>query len=202
MADDKDKDTAKGKAASASPVVSPEIEIEFGDDRNRVFSWGPTMEILRGAWTRKNLHSDELVEELAKMPDIPGMRVRIAYERKLAIVYDPLSLDANKELCQVIAAIIFDRFRRKEGPAKESKRESMDADDLKTWLYGMRRRVDAGQAKVTLGTLPSISEIDRLPGRVRIEMYNSSSRACKWREEFTEFTNIILSLGRGQVPVV
>lgn len=202
MADDKDKDKGAKATAPAAPVLSPEIEIELGDDRNRVMSWGPTMEILRGAWTRKNLHSDELVEELAKMPDIPGMRIRVVYERKLAVVYDPLALDANKELCQTIAGIIFERFRRKEGPAKETKRESMDADDLKTWLYGMRRRVDAGQARVTLGTLPTLVELDKIPGRVRIEMYNSSSRACKWREEFTEFTNMILSLGRGTLPVV
>lgn len=202
MADDtKDKDKATKPAALAAPNLSPEIEIEFGDDRNRVMSWGPTMEILRGAWSRKNLHSDELVEELAKMPDIPGIRVRVVYERKLAVVYDPLALDANKELCQTIANIIFERFRRKEGPSKESKREGMDADDLKTWLYGMRRRVDAGQARVTLGTLPTIAEIERLPGRVRIEMYNSSSRACKWREEFQEFTNLILSHARGMIPV-
>lgn len=202
MADDKDKDKGAKTPVPAAPVISPEIEIELGDDRNRVMSWGPTMEILRGAWSRKNLHSDELVEELAKMPDIPGMRIRVVYERNLAVVYDPLALDTNKELCATIANIIFERFRRKEGPAKESKRESMDNDDLKTWLYGMRRRVDAGQARVTAGNLPTLAELDKMPGRVRIEMYNSSSRACKWREEFTEFTNMILSLGRGTLPVV
>lgn len=202
MADEKGKGGASANPPSANPPsvsISPEIEIELGDDRNRVFAWGPTMEVLRGAWTRKNLKSDELVEEFAKMPDIPGIRIRVVYERKLAVIYDPLALDTNKELCATIAAIIFERFRRKEGPAKECKREAMDADDLKTWLYGMRRRVDAGQARVTVGTLPTLAEIDKLPGRTRVEMYNSSSRACKWREEFIAFTDMLLSGGRGNL---
>lgn len=201
MADDKDKDKG-AKTTPAAPVISPEIEIELGDDRNRVFSWGPTMEILRGAWSRQNLKSDELVEDLAKMPNIPGMCIRVAYERKLAVIYDPLSLEKNKELCATIAAMIYERFRKKEGPSKTVERKAMDADDLKTWLYGMRRRVDNGQAKVTVGTLPTMDEIERLPGRVRIEMYNSSSRACKWREEFTEFTNTILNFARGTIMPV
>ncbi len=198
MADDKDKVKA---TAPAAPAISPEIEIEFGDERNRYFAWGPTMEKMRGHWTRKNLHSDELVEELATMPDIPGMRIRVAYERRLAVVYDPLSLEANKTTCDRIAAIIFDRWRIKAGPEKTTTREKMDADDLKTWLYGMRRRVNNKEATVIVGTLPSLDEIDKLPGRVRIEMYNSSSRACKWREEFNEFTDKLLSMGRGNLVV-
>jgi hypothetical protein len=175
------------------PLLSPEIEIELGDERNRIFAWGPTMELLRGMWTRKNLHSDELVEELAAMPDIPGMRIRVSVERKLAILYDPLSHPDNKVLCDKISAIIFARFRKKEGPAATTERRDLDADDIKTWLYCMARRRDAGQCRVTVGDLPPTVAIERLPGRIRIEAYNSSARACKWKEDFNEHIDAILS---------
>lgn len=201
MAEDKKDDKKEEGAKPVAPKLSPEIEIELGDDRNRVFAWGPTMAILRGAWSRKNLRSDELVEELATMPDIPGMRIIVNVERKLAVIYDPLALDAHKELCQEIQRHIKARFRRDEGPEKEDKRQGMDADDLKTWLYGMRRRVDAKQARVTKGELPPLEVIDKLPGRTRIEMYNSSSRACKWREDFSKYIDAILTLSRGTVPL-
>lgn len=198
---DKDEKKVTPDASAPAPKVMPEIEIEFGDDRNRVFAWGPTMEILRGAWSRRNLHSDELVEDLAAMPDIPGIRIRMSYERKLAVIYDPLALESNKDVCEKIARIIFDRFRRREGPAKPVERRNMDVDDLKTWLYGMRRRLDSNSARLIVGDLPSLDQIANLPGRTRIEMYNSSSRACKWKEEFDRYTDAIIS-GRAQPTMV
>ena len=187
---------AAGMAGPPAPRISPEIEIEFGDSRNRVFAWGPTMEILRGKWTRTNLNSDELVEELAAMPDIPGMRIRINYDRRRAVVYDPLALPENKPLADKISALIKERFRRNEGPAQPVERNDMDKDDLKTWLFWMVRRVKGKAAVLTAGELPSYEEIEKLPGKTRIAFYDSSSRACKWREEFDAFTNAILSMAR------
>lgn len=182
-------------------VLSPEIEIELGDDRNRSFAWGLTMEILRGGWTRKNLHSDELVEELAAMPDIPGIRIRLNVERKTALIYDPLGLPDNKALSDKIAAIIFARFRVRQGPASPNERRDFDADDVKSWLYCMARRRDAGQARVTVGDLPPTSVVERMPGRIRVEAYNSSARACKWKEDFDKHVDAILSRALAQSAI-
>jgi len=174
-------------------VLSPEIEIELADERNRSFSWGLTMEILRGGWSRRNLHSDELVEDLAAMPDIPGLRIRLNTERKLAVIYDPLGLPDNKALADKISNIIFARFRVRQGPAAPNERRDLDADDIKSWLYCMARRRDANECRVTVGDLPATSRIERMPGRIRVEAYNSSARACKWKEDFNAHVDAILS---------
>lgn len=180
-------------AGAPAPTISAEIEVEFGDDRNRVFMWGPTMQKLRGFWSRRNLHSDEMVEELGKMPDIPGMRIRLSVERKMAVVYDPLSLPANKEVCETVQRIIFDRWRERQGPEATTERKEMDADDVKTWLYGMRRRYDDGKCRVITGELPTMATIQAMPGRIRIEMFNNSARACRWMEEFNKYIDMIVS---------
>ncbi len=195
MADDKKDSKATAVAAPAAPVISPEIEVEFGDERNRQFAWGPGGQImLRGAWSKVNLRSDELVEFIATMPNIPGQRVRVCYGRKMAVIYDPLALEKNREECEKLQAIIEKCWGRKEGPVKEVVKQDMDSDDLKTWLYWMRRFVDNGKARVITGDLPTIRDIQALPGRTRMSMYDNSSRACRWQEEYDTFTDSILNL--------
>lgn len=188
---------AGGKVPAATlAALAAEIEIEFGDDRNRVMLWGPTQEKLRGHWKRANLNADELVEGLVKMPDLPGQRIMLNAGRRMAVVYDPLALKENAADAERVAAVIYEFYRVKCGPAQAVEKKDMDADDIKTWLYLMRRHVDAKKARVTKGTLPTAAELEKLPGRSRVEYFNNSHRACKWREEFGEWLDKVLSLGR------
>lgn len=185
-----------GAPALPKPTLSAEIEIEIADERNRNVMWGPTMQLLRGAWSRANLHSDEMVEELGKMPNIPGMRIRLSIERRVALIYDPLALPHNEELKDKIAAIIFERWRVKQGPEKPTERKNLDADEIKTWLYGMRRRLDDNKCRMITGELPTLDVIETLPGRTRIEMFNNSARACRWKEDFSKYLDMIVSAGK------
>lgn len=178
-----------------------EVEIEWGDNRNRCFAWGPTMEILRGAWLRHNLQGDEVVEDLAGIPDIPGMRIRLDTARGLAVIYDPLSLPENKEACELLQRIIKKKFNIDQGPAKTTERKRMDADDVKTWLYGMARAVDGKRAKVVKGSIPFAEDVLNFKGKTRIEMFNNSARACKWREDYDRYVDMLLSI-RSAPPVV
>lgn len=181
-------------SAALTAKLAADIEIEFGDERNRVMMWGPTQQKLRGHWLRANLNGDELVEPFVKLPDIPGQRIALNYGRRFSVVYDPLALKENAATCEKISAIIYEQYRVRSGPAEEVTRKDMDADDLKTWLHGMRRAVDAKKAKVTKGALPTLEEIGTLPGRTRMEYFNNSYRACKFHEEFSDWLDKVLSM--------
>lgn len=180
-------------SAALQAKLAAEIEIEFGDARNRVMLWGPTQEKLRGHWLRANLNGDELVEPFVKMPDMPGQRVVLNYGRRVAVIYDPLGLKENADAAARISAIIYEHYRVKSGPAGAVERKEMDADDLKTWLYGMSRAVEGKKAKVTKGSLPTLAEVETLPGRTRMEYFNNSYRACRFKEEFSQWLDKILS---------
>jgi hypothetical protein len=46
------------------------------------------------------------------------------------------------------------------------------------------RQVDGGPTAMVLkGVLPTLAEIAKLPGRTSREVWNSSARVSKWREE-------------------
>lgn len=191
-----DKPSERADRGARVFVPKSEFEIEFGDGRNRVMSWPPTAEIYRGAWKRANLVGDEMVEIISQFPDIPGMRLRLDPQRRKSVVYDVLYLPEHKEACARLQRLIKLHFGVDQGPAKPVERDRLDDDDIKTWYYWARRKVDAGQATIVRGELPDIDDVERMAGRVRIETFNSSARACKWKEDFDRYIDAILSAGR------
>lgn len=173
-----------------------EVEVELGDNRNRSVLFPLTQERYRGAWRREFLIADEMVEEIAGMPDIPGMRVRIDPQRRRVVVYDPLSLPENAELCRRVQAFVKKLTREDQGPDKLTEHTLKSDNEVKGWLYWTRRLVDARRARVTQGTLPTLEEIERLAGKTRIENFNSSARACKFKEDQDAWIEAVLDTGR------
>jgi hypothetical protein len=165
-----------------------EVIIELGDDRCRNFMWPPTRETLRGAWKRGNLFGITMHTTMSEMPDIPGQCIVVDGRKRQMKTLDPLNIEANAALLAKIKAVYREMFRLAGGPAKDVTEEGCNDTRLKTALWWMRRFVDNKQARVVSGNLPTLAVIEELPGRINAEMWNSSARARKYREDEPEYT--------------
>jgi hypothetical protein len=172
------------------------VVIEFGDSRNRQISFAPTAGVYRGTWSKGNLVPDEMTELIQKIPDFPGVRAAIDPARRSGMVFDPMALPENKELLGQVQRRIKEVFGADQGPERELVVSDLDDTDVKTWLYWMRRLADNKQARVVSGVLPTMEEIRRLPGKRRMEAFNTSSRACKFEEEYAGYCDALQSTGR------
>jgi hypothetical protein len=172
------------QAESQGTYPRGEVVVEVGDDKCRCMQWPMTKQTLRGAWVKANLFSVTMHPSLQACPDLPGMRVGLDARAGRGRVFDPLNLPEFKEtLEKAQAALESGPWRKKYGPEKDVEYPSLRPSEVKSWLYWMRRLVDGKSAKVLSGRLPTMEEIEALPGKTRIENWNSSSRATKFRED-------------------
>lgn len=160
-----------------------EIVIELGDDRNRRFLYAPTGQELRGWWKKANLIGMTMDQRMTQMPDLPGMYVCLDCKRARLRILDPLNAPENKGLLAQAQAVHKEVFRTNAGPETDKTEEGLNETRLKTNLYWMRRLVDSGSARIISGELPTLEQIETLPGMTRAEAWNSSARARKYREE-------------------
>ena len=183
-------------ASAKSTVKLGEVTIEFGDIRNRNKMFPPTRERYRGHWLRQYMTSDEMTEALANMPDLPGMRLLFNPSEGRAVAFDPLLLPENENILRTAERVHKEVFHVDATAQKPVEYKDLDETDIKSWLYWMRRMVDNKDARIVTGTLPTLPEIARLAGKTQMEAWNSSARACKFREESDAHNESLLSMAR------
>lgn len=151
---------------------------------------------LRGRWDRSKLYGESINGPLSQMPDIPGMYISIDPKRRRARIYDPLTLEENKDLLYTMEKIWNQTNQEAAGPGKETIRENMDDTQIKTYLHWMRRAVDDRCAREIPGSarLPSLKEIARLPGKTRVEIRSNLSRNVKYLEDMPEGSRMAAAL--------
>ncbi len=183
--------TAEAKENPAGGFASiGEIVIEVGDNHNRNPVFAPTQTFLRGRFLKSNLHHSVFNEYVENLPDLPGHRILIDPRRRYGLIFDPLSRDEFRAQLQDAQK----RLRGQSvstagpvnvtyGPDQDYKFERMKDSEIKTWIFYMRRLVDAQSAWVVSGNLPQLEEIKSLPGKTRIEIFNSSAKARKFFED-------------------
>lgn len=180
-------DEGNDKGAPKRPGIDPrrmtEVVIEIGGDRCRQVLWPLSKEPLRGAWRRGNLVGTTMHQIMQAMPDLPGQHVSLDAARKVGRIFDPLNDPRMAEVLRKAQAVHKEAFRTEAGAAEDKRFEHLTDDEVKTWLYYMRRIVDCGEARVVHGELPTLEQLETLPGRTRTECYNSSSRSRRWRED-------------------
>jgi hypothetical protein len=161
-----------------------EIVIELSDERNRNVMFPPTREVLRGQLLKSRFNSDEQNEITSRIPDLPGIRIRLDYEKKEAQIFDPLG-EPNRQSELRAAEKAFIEFLGTKQTAMESRTYAgMNNTEAKTWLFWIHRLVKNKNAKIVSGTIPSIQVIESLPGKTGMSMFNSGSRGCKFFEDF------------------
>ncbi len=69
----------------------------------------------------------------------------------------------------------------------------LSSDDMKTLLRELRQRVDANEARVTEGRMPSLHDIDACPGRELYDIWSSNAHRPRYRDEAPEWEREIIS---------
>ena len=160
-----------------------EVVLEVGDDKNRCIMFGPSQMRLRGWWKRENLIGISMHETLTQMPNLPGLHIVLDLPNRVLKILDPLSFNENKDLLVQAKKIHKEMFRTDAGPEKEYREEDCSDTKIKSWLFHVRRMLDNKQCRIISGAMPSMDKIVELPGYTMTEMWDSSSRSRKYREE-------------------
>lgn len=174
--------------------------VEIANKHNRNHTFHPTQETLRGRWVRHNIQARTPHESIMAMPEvIPGimLEVEIDGEKRVLRRIDPLSEPEHAETWKKIEAVQkrFGDFLSAGGkgqPWPPVVVEKASHDQLKTWLYWMRRLVDSGAAEIvasrTTRQFPTIEEItEKMPGLTQIGQFNDQVRRPLYREHFNGF---------------
>lgn len=124
---------------------------------------------------------------MAAFPKTPGMRLHVNPEKREYVIEDPLYDD--KELCNKIR-LYFSRAGQhvKEVKGVPMQRSNTDVHRMKTLCREMLRLVKNGHAKVVAGALPTLKDIEQLPGHFLqnpgSQVYNSQPRYEKDMDEW------------------
>jgi hypothetical protein len=167
----------------------PSCTVEFGDDYNRVITIDSLQQAVRGAFSIRTLASRkegarDVGQIMARMPDIPGMRLTLNFRARKYILFDPLTDDA--QLLRRINAVVKEGSilsGSEYGPCDTQERQVEDQDEWKTLVDEMCRKRDGECLKVVEGKLPTPEQLKKMPGRRLNDPWNSSPRKPRYHDQ-------------------
>jgi hypothetical protein len=169
----------------------PAFTVEFADLKNSGLMSIDTLRIregMRPAWTKSNFFrkgSGADIGDMARMPDIPGVRLTVDPRKSTLLIHDPLSDD--KELCQQIKRVLeggedyitmrivgSENFR----PTPDATHK-LDDDELKTVMLEIARKTYAPEDVRTMvavngSHVPTEEELADFPGDELFDPWNSN----------------------------
>lgn len=156
--------------ASSEKFTKVAFVIEFGDDKNRNFVWPPDKKQLRGKWD-KNVDAHLAPQEdprFRNVPSLPGIRLQVEISRAggSARFFDPLQDPEYTRDCTTTSKVVKEIWGKEQGAEPERIVPFEDANEAKTWIFWARRFLDAKGAAVVEGTVPTMQEIARMPGKI------------------------------------
>ena len=138
----------------AAPMRAVEVEVCAPQSRQLFFS--PVGKTVRGRVDFAHVKSKAELSLRDTWPDpIPGKIIGIN-EAGEKYIREPLHDSENTKLRMLIQS---------RGMVLEDERETFAGESIITWLYWLRRAVDAGLARILKGELPPIEELE--PARKR-----------------------------------
>ena len=178
-------------------------KIEIVGPLNERVAFPPVGKVLRGAWYSHVVAMKDKaapLKELSQIPEIPGMIVAIdttpdSTGRCKGAILDGLTSPQGKAI-QPRLEEIFKRNTAQLGtnyaPAEREEYELYE-DDVKNWMYWMRRLSDLGFAKKYGNDpeLPTLDEIRQMPGKRLNDPWNTGPQAkelakVKWADVVEE----------------
>lgn len=144
---------------------------------------------LRGRWSAAQVYKiarhqdDDRPVGVKPLPDeIPGMRITVDTARGFISVTDPLN-DMSDPVNADIVGNLKKMGRRNSaigtGPTPNSRINSPSPSMVKAYTYWCRRWVDSKQAVIRSGSLPTVPEINKLPGDVNYHPYTDNHEIKK-----------------------
>lgn len=132
------------------------LVVEVDDQYNRDLFFAPLGKRVRGRFdaARAAQRSRDAGEALHRWPEpIPGQHIGIDPQKGEGWIEEPLYADRHAATRKRLAD---------SGMALPPERQSFAAVDVVSWLYYLKRAVEAGHARVVEGTLP-----ERIEGKPR-----------------------------------
>lgn len=159
--------------------------IEIAGRNNERHCFGPTGQTLRGRYDFSNVtHRDksEAMKAMSRVGVIQGICIELDTERAVGRVFDPLreTEEGRKKWSEVLAVIReypFEFGNSTQLMETEDYRE-LSIDDVKTWMYEMRKAVDGGIARmIGEAKLPTLADIrTKIPGKRVRDIWNSGEQ--------------------------
>lgn len=146
------------------------FEIEVDGPQNERLSFLPLQRRVRGRFDYMRVRESKAHTRITEFPKgIPGQRLRLNLATGEASLVEPLQDREHSTIANHL---------RKEGfEIPES--ETFKVVDVATWAFHMGRAVEAGIAKVTLGSMPST-----LPGKPKTRFFSNTHVGAQ--EQLTE----------------
>ena len=168
-----------------------EFTIEFGDNKNRTIVIATIRQKARGHFSLRKFYQGDgggrdIGPAMQRVPDIPGLFMRIKPKDGKAILYDPWE-DKPEEWKRVNEALTTAHAARggKYGPVLRSEM-SLTPDQMKTLVLEAVRLVEDDMARVVKGALPTAKQIEKMPGRQLFDPLNSG-RKPRYVEDVAEW---------------
>jgi hypothetical protein len=131
----------------------PSIQIEIRNPKNMGILFKPTQTVVRGAIDFVSTKDPELYRLGMDFDGktIPGKRIVLDTDKGTGLIFDPLALAENDALAAKLRAKLSGPIKGSDISFAEPKKyEKVHAA---TWLYHMRRAVEAGHAVVVSGDI-------------------------------------------------
>lgn len=167
------------------------VTIEIAGQNNEQYIWPVTQTALRGRWSASKVAKHDkstALKALSEIEHIPGLQVWIDTRAKTCGIYDPLGVNEKGEPVSDVGQRIWRHIERvqqqnstvftKTAPWEPVVQTDLTNDQLKEWTYWMARAVEGRHAIYADGSqqLPPISDIVKLPGRIKNEPFNSGTK--------------------------
>lgn len=192
--------TSTEKQAAAGGYSLPDFTVEFGDPLNRQIYLSTLEKRVRGHFSISKIVARSgprmpnggrvnIGDEIGAMPEIPGQRLRVdARDAKAlkVIIFDPL--ETEEELRKKIARVLSNARRANASGSDtvgfiESQVQVVDADKFKTLLLELVQLETEKSLKVFKGKLPTLPEVEALPGRKLFDIANKSPHKPKYEDQ-------------------
>jgi len=174
--------TPKKETPSVAAARLESFVVEFGDLYCRNHTIGCLRLRARGAWSITKLHQRpiggrDIGTAMSSMPAIPGQRLRVVPKEMKAYLEDPLA--DNADLLEVINAVAQNaRSIWKGAPFKPvpTVELALSNDLLVTLILELHRKLESGNVEVVKGRLPTIEDVQKLPGRELFDPWNNGRK--------------------------
>lgn len=181
-----DKGGAKPKAAAKTTAdVKFVIEIDTGDTNGSLYC-AITKKLMRGRFEMRRLKNKVPDDRFANCPDIPGMMIAFDGRNARVEVRDPLAQKENEQVRKEAQAACAAMGWGKPEPVPTRTFTALSENRAKDWVYWARRYIDGGQARQVAGVVPTMAEIEDMPGAVERNTHDTNPN----REKYPDTSNV------------